>query len=247
MAKPGHTDFPNGGFSTTCWTAVLAAKGNDRGTPSESAQRHDALGFLIQRYWKPIYYYVRRNGFKSDEARDVVQGFFANFLEKDYLKAVKPEKGRFRSFLLVAVKHFLLNERDKSRAQKRGGGVKMLSLDFNEAEDRYTVEPASSETPESLFMRRWARELADSAMQMLEQDYRREGKREFFEAIKPHLGGGDDYATLAQKLGVTVSSLKVSVHRARRKYRELLRQVVRSTVENDSDVDDELSELLRSL
>jgi DNA-directed RNA polymerase specialized sigma24 family protein len=190
---------------------------------------------------------VRRNGFNSEEARDVVQGFFANFLEKDYLKAVKPEKGRFRSFLLVAVKHFLLNERDKLRAQKRGGGVKMLSLDFNEAEDRYGVEPASQETPETLFQRRWARELADSAMQMLEGEYRREGKREYFDAIKPHLGGGDDYATLSQKLGVSVSNLKVSIHRARKRYRELLRQVVRSTVEEDADVDDELSELLASL
>ena len=242
---PGKTSF-----GTTRWTVVLQAKGDDS-TPSPNNkvahERREALGKLIEIYWKPLYFYLRRKGHANSDAEDLAQAFFTAFLEKDFLKSVDRERGRFRSFILVAMDHFLANEYDKARAQKRGGGHKILSLDFADAEKRYAAEPSTTETPERLYMRKWSRTLTDQAMVALEDEFKAKDKGALFTAIKPHLGGGEDYAKVSEELGLTVANLKVIVHRARARYREVLREYVRDTVATDSEVDAELWELIRSL
>ncbi len=242
---PGKTSF-----GTTRWTVVLQAKG-DHAEPSPknkvAQERREALGKLIEIYWKPLYFYLRRKGHGNSDAEDLAQSFFTAFLEKDFLKSVDRDRGRFRSFILVAMDHFLANEYDKAHAQKRGGGHKILSLDFADAEKRYSAEPSTNETPERLYMRKWSRTLTDQAMLALEEEFKEKGKGPLFTAIKPHLGGGEDYAKVSEELGLTVANLKVIVHRARARYREVLRDFVRDTVATDSEVDAELWELIRSL
>jgi RNA polymerase sigma factor (sigma-70 family) len=234
-------------FGTTRWTVVLQAKGDDAMATKAALQRREALGKLIETYWKPLYFYLRRKGRSNTDAEDLTQSFFATFLEKDFLKSVDRERGRFRSFILVAMDHFLSNEYDKAKAQKRGGQRKILSLDFDDAERRYVAEPVSTETPERLYMRKWSRTLTDQAMAALEDEFRSKDKAALFTAIKPHLAGGEDYAELADSLGITVANLKVTVHRARNRYREVLREAVRDTVATDAEVDAELWELIRAL
>lgn len=234
-------------FGTTRWTVVLQAKGEVAMATKAALQRRDALEKLIETYWKPLYYYLRRKGHGNTDAEDLTQSFFATFLEKDFLKSVDRERGRFRNFILVAMDHFLSNEYDKARAQKRGGGQKIFSLDFADAEKRYAAEPFTTETPERLYLRKWSRTLTDQAMLALEEEFRARDKGDLFTAIKPHLAGGEDYAQLAESLGITVANLKVTVHRARNRYREVLREAVRDTVATDAEVDAELWELIRAL
>jgi len=235
-------------FGSTRWTLVLKAKGENLTAITKATQvRHDALGKLIELYWKPLYFFVRRKGHGVDESKDLVQSFFATFLEKDFLKSVDREKGRFRTFLLVALEHFLSNEYDKMRAQKRGGGKRILSLDFDDAETGYSRDPAVHETPEKLYLRKWARALTDLAMKMLTDEFAARGKADLFKAIRPHLAGGDDYESLAKELKMTVANLKVTVHRARKRYGAVLREAVRDTVQSDAEVDTELRELMASL
>jgi RNA polymerase sigma-70 factor (ECF subfamily) len=242
-----ETSRPGGAaFGRTRWTLVLRARGEQEPSADLSARR-EALGELIAQYWKPLYFFVRRKGHNVEEAKDLTQAFFTTFLEKDYLKSVDREKGRFRRFLLVALEHFLANEYDKMKAQKRGGGQALLSLDFSTAESHYGLEPATQDTPERLYLRKWATELTARTMVELQAEFRNSGKGELFDAIKPHLAGGENYAALAAKLKITEGSLKVTVHRARQRYRELLRHAVRDTVQTDAEVDAELWELIRSL
>lgn len=235
-------------FAQTRWSVVLRAKGENISSATKVSQvRRDALGKLIEIYWKPLYFFVRRKGHGADDARDLVQAFFATFLEKDFLKSVEREKGRFRTFLLVSMEHFLANEYDKARAQKRGGGRKIVSLDFDDAEQRYGREPSTKETPESLYLKKWAKALTDQAMAMLKEHFKRNGKAELFTAIRTHLAGGDDYEAEARKFKMTANHFKVTVHRARKLYREFLREAVRDTVRSDADVDDELKEIINCL
>src|SRR5437588_508795 len=158
------SDVPPGKnfFGTTRWSVVLQAKGV-RGNQAAKAQedRREALGKLIETYWRPLYFFIRRKGYTAVEAEDLAQSFFTTFLEKDFLKSVERGRGRFRSFLLVALDHFLANEYDKARALKRGGAHSIISLDFADAERRYAAEPATNDTPERLYMRKWARILTD--------------------------------------------------------------------------------------
>jgi RNA polymerase sigma factor (sigma-70 family) len=235
-------------FGSTRWTVVLRAKGENLTAITKATQvRHEALGALIESYWKPLYFFIRRKGHGVDDAKDLVQSFFTTFLEKDFLKSVEREKGRFRTFLLAALEHFLLNEYDKQRALKRGGGKKPLSLDFDDAETRYSRDPGTADTPERLYLRKWARALVDETMGELRREFESKGKGDLFKAIQPCLAGGDDYDQLAAKLKMTVTNLKVTVHRARKRYGALLREAVRSTVESDDEVDAELKELMSSL
>jgi RNA polymerase sigma-70 factor (ECF subfamily) len=234
-------------FDSTRWTLVLRAKGSDL-TPEQTARiRREALGKLIEAYWKPLYCFLRKKGHSKADAEDLTQSFFTTFLEKDFLKSVDRDKGRFRTFLLVALEHFISNEYDKARAQKRGGMLRVLSLDFDDAERRYITEPSVDETPEKLYLRKWTRTLTQQVMDQLEDEFKKSDKGELFEAIKPHLAGGEDYASLAERLNMSVSNVKVTVHRARNRYRELLRQSVRDTVESDAQVDAELWELINAL
>ena len=231
-------------FATTHWSVVLTA-GQD-----ESPEAAQALAALCETYWYPLYAYVRRRGYGAEDARDLTQGFFAALLEKDYVRDADRERGRFRSFLLVALKRFLSKEWAKEHAQKRGGSRKTLSLDVSDGESRYAHEPSHDWTPERVYERRWALTLLDQVMARLRQRYADDGKGELFDRLKVFLTGGSgapSHRELAAELGMTPGAVKVAVHRLRRRYRELLRAEVAETVADPKDVRDELQLLLAAL
>ncbi len=213
-------------FQTTRWTVVLAAK------ERRDASGEEAMAVLCRAYWYPLYAFVRRSGNSAEDARDLTQAFFARLLEKDFLLRVVPEKGRFRTFLLMALKRFLANEWHKARAEKRGGGAVHLSFDAREAEERYASEPVESLTPEMLYDRRWAFTLLDRAMARLRGEFEAGGRGAAFECLKEFLAGGEDssYAELAGKIGVKEGAARVAVHRLRRRFREVFREELAETV-----------------
>src|ERR1041385_2267684 len=187
-------------FATTHWTVVLAAQ------RSNSTRAHAALSSLCQAYWFPIYAFVRRQGHGPHDAQDLTQEFFARLLEKNFLAGGDRTKGRFRSFLLGAVKHFLANEWDKARAQKRGGGRIPVPLDFTDAETSFSVEPADELTAERIFERRWALALLEQVLRRLREEHVRDGKEKLFEQLKPTLTEPSrtiSYAEIARRLGST--------------------------------------------
>jgi len=231
-------------FITTPWTVVLAAA--DRASP----ECDRALETLARLYWYPLYAFVRRQGSPPQEAEDLVQGFFARLLEKDYLEGVSPEKGRFRTFLLLCVKRFLANEHDRAAAQKRGGGRRALSLDFEGAEDRYGLEPAHQMTPERIFERRWALTLLENVLAALEEDLATAGKGHLFEALKVYLAADQNappYAAVAAPLGMTEGAVKVAVHRLRQQYQRLIREEVARTLGDPAEVEDEIRRLFEAV
>jgi RNA polymerase sigma-70 factor (ECF subfamily) len=231
-------------FATTHWTLVLAARHRD--APEAQA----ALTALCQSYWFPLYAFIRRHGYNADEAQDLTQEFFTRLLEKDFLDAVDRDKGRFRSFLLAACKHFLANERDRARAQKRGGGRQPLPLDLRDAEARFCHEPAHTLTAEKLFARRWALAMLDEVLARLQQEYAGKDKAELFEALRAYLIGDPDkapYARAAEQLRLTEGAIKVAVHRLRQRYRELLREEIARTLDDPEQVDEEIRELFAAL
>jgi RNA polymerase sigma factor (sigma-70 family) len=230
-------------FETTQWSIVLAAgRGGGGGS-------RDALAALCESYSYPVYAYVRRCGHGADEAEDLTQAFFAALIEKRFLSAADPERGRFRSFLLAAVAHFLANERDREAALKRGGGRVVVSLDAGDAEWRYGREPSHEETPERVFERRWALTLLDRTLARLRAESERAGHGARFERLKGFLTGegGGGYAEAAAGLGLSEGAAKVAVHRLRRRYRELLRDEIARTLADPAAVDDELRELFAAL
>ena len=171
----GATSHPGGWFKTTHWTVVLDA------TRGDSTQARVALAKLCQTYWYPLYVFVRRRGLSSEDAEDLVQGFFARLIEKDYLKKVDSERGKFRSFLLTALKGFLANEWDRANCQKRGGGRQIVSLDAKTTESRYVAEPMDEATPEKAFERRWAITVLDQVLNRLEAEFSDAGKGRLFD------------------------------------------------------------------
>jgi RNA polymerase sigma factor (sigma-70 family) len=245
-----HGGFsPRRVFATTQWSVVLTA---GRG---EFEQAQNALETLCRTYWYPLYAYVRRRGYSPADAEDLTQEFFAWLLERKWLGKADPQRGRFRSFLLTSISNFLSNEWDKARTQKRGGG-KIIPLERDEAENRYTWQPLSyripesSFTPEQSFEWRWALTLLDQVMGRLSAEFEQENKKELFEALKPCLLGessAQPYAALASKLGTTEGSVKVTVHRLRQRYRQLLRDEIASTVSVPEEVDEELRYLFAVL
>lgn len=227
-------------FQTTHWSLVLAA-GHDS-TPDAQ----DALAKLCSVYWYPLYTYVRRRVGNVHDAQDLTQAFFARFLEKEYLDDVDPKRGKFRSFLLASIKHFLSNERDRARAQKRGGRRPVLSLDFENAESRYRLEPADTMTPERLFERRWALTLLDQVIKRLEQEFTDAGKSDLFAGLKPFLTSAPDGPSqreVANELGISEGAVKAAAHRLRQRYRNVLREEISQTVAGPDDVAEELNEL----
>jgi RNA polymerase sigma factor (sigma-70 family) len=231
-------------FTTTHWSVVLASAQGD------SPQAASALEQLCRTYWYPLYAFVRRRGHSPHDAEDLLQTFFARFLEKHFLDDVDRSKGRFRSFLLAALRHFLADAWDKATADKRGGGVQIFSLDSQAAESRYWEEPASDLTPEKLYEQRWACILLERVMQRLEQDSAEAGKAHFFEALKPFLVGESrsvSYAELAARLGVSEAALKMKVQRLRHRYQRLLREEIAHTVASAEEVEDEIRYLFRVL
>ncbi len=209
----------------------------------------EALARLCEVYWYPVYAFVRRSGFDADAAQDLTQEFFTRVIEKDYLSSVTPSRGRFRSFLLSAVKHFLSNQRDRARAAKRGGGQSPLPLESATAEGRYRLEPADPTSPDIVFERKWATTVLERAFGHLEAEQMEAGKGDAFALLKGALTGDRDisYADIATRLGTTEGAVKVSVHRLRRRFGEILRQEIAETVETPGEIDDELRYLFAAL
>lgn len=231
-------------FGTTHWSVVLAAQ-----SPALPESR-EALENLCRCYWYPLYAYVRRRGHTAHEAQDLTQEFFATLLEKNYLESADRERGRFRTFLLTAVARFLSKQHDRSRAAKRGGGKKALSIDFASGEERYHREPVDTWTAERLFERRWALTLLESVLAQLAERYAAEGKVELFEGLRDYITSdavGTCYADTASALGMTEGAVKVAVHRLRRRYRGTLREEIAATVGSPDEVDDELNRLFEAL
>jgi RNA polymerase sigma-70 factor (ECF subfamily) len=228
-------------FVTTHWSVVLSARQKD------SPQSAAALEALCRTYWYPLYAYVRRQGHPPPDAQDLTQEFFARLLEKDYLKAAAREKGRFRTFLIVALKRFLANEWDRARAQKRGGGQALLSLDAEQAEQRYSIEPVEGSTAERIFDRRWALTLLDRTMVRLREEFSGAGKGEDFDHLKGCLTadrGEISYAEIGKALGSTEATARVAVHRLRKRFREIFREEIAHTVSGPAEIEEEVRYLM---
>lgn len=228
------------GFATTRWSLVLTAR------DPKSAQAAEALENLCRTYWYPLYAFVRRQGCSPHDAQDLVQGFFGHLLSHDFLRGLSRDKGRFRAFLLVAMKNFLKDQRDKARAQKRGGGRPVISLDEMQAEERYRHEPADDLNSENIFERRWALMVLELALNRLRAEFDAAGKLALFEILRKFHGDETDapsYAEAAAQLGMPENTLKSHVLRFRRRYRELLCEEVAHTVATPGEVAEELRHL----
>jgi RNA polymerase sigma-70 factor (ECF subfamily) len=230
-------------FNTTRWTLVLAVR------EGQSPDAQAALATLCETYWYPVYAFIRRTGHNGEDARDLTQAFFTRVLEKDYFGQARQERGRFRSFLLSSVRHFLSNQRDWDQAQKRGGGQTHLSLEFDDGERTYQIEPVDPHTPERLYERRWALASIESALARLKKKYEDGKKGELFARLRPYLTGDEpqSYAELAKSVGVSEGSLRVAVHRMRQQFAATLREIIADTVESRDDVDEELRELMKAV
>lgn len=243
-ASRSKTTAAGGRFATTHWSVVLAA--GRRASP----RSQEALAELCRTYWYPLYAYVRRVGHSPEDAQDLTQEFFARLLEKNYLAKVARDKGRFRSFLLASLKHFLANEWDKARAQKRGGGQSFIRLDDKAAESRYKLEPRDDASADRLYERRWALTLLDRVLARLRQEHTAAAKLKQFDALKAFLGGergSEGYAAVGAALGMNEANVKVTVHRLRKRYRDLLRDEIAQTVANEAEIEDEIRHLFAAL
>lgn len=236
-----------GRFNSTQWSLVLAAAG--RSTP----ESENALDALCASYWPPLYAYIRRRGYEISEAQDLTQAFFVRLLEKNYLGDANREKGKFRSFLLASLNHFLANEWDRKQAQKRGGGVTIIPLEMYSAEGYYRTDRADFLTPEKLYERRWALTVIDLALKRLEEEFTGSGGARLFNYVKPFLTGEDGevtYRHIATELGMSEGAVKAAVHRLRRRFRELMRAEIAQTIMRPDEpgaIDAELRSLLAAL
>jgi RNA polymerase sigma-70 factor (ECF subfamily) len=238
--EPSSTSAPGDIFATTHWTVVLAA--GKRSTP----QSDRALEELCRAYWFPLYAYVRRRGQTKEDAEDLTQAFFARFLEKNYLASLSAERGRFRAFLLVSLKHFLANEWDKARCQKRGGGVTPLSLDWQTADTQFQIADPTEPSPDKAFDREWAMALLAKVIERLRAECEADGRGKQFAELKIFLTSGKGerlYADAARALGLDEGAVRVAVHRLRKRYRQLLRDEIAQTLADSADVDEEMRAL----
>ena len=217
---------------------------------SDTTHARAALEKLCQTYWYPLYVYVRRRGHSPEDAQDLTQEFFAQLLERQSLAHADPDRGRFRSFLLTAMNHFLVNEWKKAHAKKRGGGCSLLSLDWATAEKRFDLEPVDNSAPDKVFEKQWALTLLGEVLSRLECEYQSEGKADLFAALKQTLTGtreSQPYAELAPRLKMNESAVKVAVHRLRKRYRELIRDEIAGTLDGAQDVEAEMQHLFSAL
>ena len=222
----------------------MAARGGD----GPGAQ--EALSRLCSTYWYPLYSFIRRQGSSAQEAEDLTQEFFCRFLERHALECVHPAAGKFRSFLLVCLKNFLANERNKALAQRRGGGKPIISLDATDADTRYSLEPVDRLTPEAVFERRWAFAVLEKTMAMLRREYLTDEKCRRFEELQGFLPGGREAlskAELAARRGVSVGAIDVAIHRLRQRFGALLREQVAQTVSAEAEVEEEIRYLISVL
>jgi len=231
-------------FGTTHWSVVLIA-GKDN-----SLQAAEAMEKLCRTYWYPLYAYVRRSGYDVTDAQDLTQEFFARFLAKNYLASVDPSKGKFRSYLLASMKHFLAKEWARAKALKRGGGQTIIPLNTDSAETRYCQETADNTSPDRIYERRWALTLLDHVLTHLHDEYKAAGKGLLFNQLQGCLAGEKSlppYATLTSQLEMTEGAIKVAIHRLRHRYRNLLRETIAQTVSSSAEIDDEIHYLFRAL
>lgn len=247
MSEVETSDFSHPGdreFTTTHWSVVLAA--NDRA----STQAHTALTQLCRTYWYPLYTFIRRQGNGAPDAQDLTQGFFAYLLEHHLVAKADPQAGRFRSFLLGSLKHFLAHEHERATALKRGGGQAVVSFDEFDPEERYALEPADAATPETIFDQRWARQQIENALSRLRADYAASGRGPLFDLLKDYVWGDKNALTLAEiagRLDLTEEAIKKSVQRLRHRFRDCLRAEIAQTVATPDQIDDELRQLRAAL
>lgn len=239
---PSHK--PKEAFGVTRWSMVIRA-----------AEMHDVraekdLAEICRSCWHPIYGFVRRMGYSPEDAQDLTQGFFEHVLKNNVLSHADPQRGRFRSFLLGALRHFVSNEVRKQNAEKRGGRVNFVPLDAGESENRYEREIAHPETPEKHFERSWAENLLQRALQALKAEYEKVGKLPLFTALQPFLIGSSNpnsYQELGASIGMSSGTVAVAVFRMRKRYGELLRQQIAETVEDPADIEHEIRVLLEAV
>lgn len=231
-------------FCTTRWSVVLKAQG---GSEQDAAA---SLETLCRVYWPPLYAYARRHGHSPHDAEDLTQGFFARMLEKDHLRAVQREKGRFRQFMLMAFKRFLAHDWEHQRAAKRGGGATIEPLDTASAERLFVADSGAAPSPDAAFDRRWALSLLELVLARLREEFEAAGNPAEFAVLKPFLTAESatlDYPRVAAELGSTEGRARVAVHRLRKRFRQLFREEIERTVADSEDVDDELRHLVDAL
>lgn len=231
-------------FPSTHWSVVLATHTHD------PTRAREALQQLCTVYWYPLYAYLRRRGHQPADAEDLVQGFIAHLLSNHFFTSAVPDKGRFRSYLLASLNHFVADVAERDGRQKRGEGKPLVSLDAVVAERRYAEEPANPNTPEQLFERRWALTLLDNVLHQLETEATTSGRASLFRRIKGVLLGersGVSYADLAPELGMSEAALTMTVHRLRRRYRELVREEIAHTVSRPVEIEEEMKHLFQVL
>lgn len=230
-------------FATTQWSVVLTAQG-----PSAAAQ--EALETLCRRYWRPLYGFVRRRGYGPEEAEDLTQGFFARLLERRDLDAVRKEKGRLRSYLLVALKNFLANEHHRASAIKRGEGQRVISLEELRSGERADFEPADPVSIDQIFERNWANAVLEQVLARLAEEYRAAGNAALFQRLKELLTDESErlsQAQIASEFSMTENALKQAFHRFRQRYRQVLREEIAHTVATPGDIEDEVRQLIAAL
>lgn len=246
---PGKTDTNSTSrdtsrFATTHWSVVLAA-----GSP-ESTRYHEALATLCQTYWYPLYAYLRRHGSDTHDAAEHTQAFFTKMLEKKALAKLHPRGGKFRSFLLTALKRFVGDERERRHAQKRGGDRQVLSINIEDAENKYKLQPIDRLSPDKLFERSWALTVLNCVMSRLMTEMEGVEKRQLFDQARAHLCGTCDaipYRELAVSLDMTEGAVKAAIHRMRNRYRDILYEEILQTVSSPAEVDEEIRGLFSAL
>jgi RNA polymerase sigma-70 factor (ECF subfamily) len=243
-AHSSEAPRPKNYFATTHWSVVLTAGRSD------TTRAGDALAKLCQTYWFPLYAYVRRHGHSPEDAKDLTQGFFARLIEQQTLANADPNRGRFRSFMLGAMNHFLADELAKQQTLKRGGGHILFSLDWAAAEERFDLEPADDASPDKIFDKQWAAALLGAVLNQLAEEYRRSGKSALFEALKLTLNGpreSQPYSALASSLQMNEGAVKVAVHRLRKRYRALLQAEIENTLASREEAKEEMRHLFEVL
>lgn len=247
MSLEPHRQGPGSGagegaadFRTTRWSRIARA-----GRP-EDPEAAEALEQLCRAYWFPVYAFLRRGGIPAAEAEDLVQGFFATLLAKNYVAQADRGRGRFRTFLLAAVKHHLGHERERAAAQKRGGGARWVALDGEEAEELYARVPATEDSPDRLFDRRWAETMLETALRRLREEFDGGGKVKRFDHLKPFLMRSKEasYLETAERLGLTEAAVKSAIHRMRSRFQEIIREEIAQTVADPSEIEAEIRHLL---
>jgi len=230
-------------FATTHWSALLTAGGSDRDKARE------ALEQLCNAYWYPLYVFARRQGYDAAESEDLTQEFFTRLLQRNDLAEVSPERGRFRSFLLGSFKHLLANEFHRRKTEKRGGLATLVSLEREELETRYRLEPADPVTPEVLFERRWAMTVLERAVERVREEYAVSEKADLFEELKGFLSNQKSlpHAAISSKYGISVGAVGVTIHRLRKRYAEVLREEISYTVSTPEEIDDEVRLLIAAV